>query len=266
MKRSLLFTFVLLITFNHANGQLLKIKDYGFSYRIYESSLIGNNPMTLHKFIKDPYSYNNLLNQINYNSIYGNPGIINLKTFYLFSRFVINNPESKFWRKNNFQLGLFATQKVTESSGGFSNNFATYSPDTVFHTHSWMLTRNIQHFGIQAGLNRCLNNPMKEVKLYSGILIQGGLALMNNYDNSFDTATFSSRQGWQHQIKKLPDIKGKNYFQWQLMIPFGIEFPIIQRKIYIRADVNAGITGNSITNTFDGAHGIGAAIIYKIAP
>jgi len=67
--------FVLSFITISLKAQHLKIKNYSVGFETFEIDAVGNNPLTIPPFLKDPLSYQNYIDQIQYNGIYGNPGV-----------------------------------------------------------------------------------------------------------------------------------------------------------------------------------------------
>lgn len=257
--------FLLACLTNLVYGQKLTIKNYSFGYRVFEMNSFGNNPTTITNLLKDPAAYQNFLTTLTYNGFYGNPGISNLHTFYISAEFGKDLSQARFWRKYSIQAGLLFTTKSSEAAGALSNQFFTYSPDTVMHDNRYSLVKNQQFMGIQTGLNRRFKISKKFHALL-GLYVQGSFAIINNYQQQMDTSTFSTSVGWKRSSTPLPALKRKNYFQWQAMIPLGLEYGVYQNRITLRIELDIGIMANPyIGRTYAEreCNGWGISIIYR---
>jgi len=254
-----------LIVTNKSNSQKPGIKNFSIGYRVFEINPAGNNPITIAPLLKDPVAYQNFLSTINYNNLYGNPGIQQFHTFYLNTELQVDSAVSRFWKKHTLQAGIHFTNHLTQSTGALADQHYTYSPDTVLHDNRYSLMKNQQFFGGQTGINRRLNIS-KKLKAILGLHVQGSFAIMHYYQQQWDSSTHSSSQGSKTQTTSLPDLHGKNFFQWQAMLPLGLEYPIYQRKLFLRLELYLGIVGGRYRHkTFSAneAHGAGLSIIYQ---
>jgi hypothetical protein len=133
------------------------------------------------------------------------------------------------------------------------------------HDNRYSLVKNQQFFGGQVGINRRLNISSR-LKAIIGLHIQGSIALVHYYQQQWDSSTYSSSQGGKTHTTSLPDLQGKNFFQWQIMLPLGLEYPIYQRKLFLRLEVYIGIVGGRYRPkdfSDNEAHGVGLSIIFQ---
>src|SRR5688572_11601970 len=254
-----------LIVTNRANSQTMAVKNFSIGYKVFEISPVGNNPITVAPLLKDPVAYQNFLKTINHNNLYGNPAIQQLHTFYLNAEWQVDSPVSRFWKKHTLQAGLHFTDKLTQSAGALADQYFTYLPDTVRHDYQYSLVKNQQFFGGQAGINRRINIS-KKLKAIVGLHVQGSVAIVHYYQQQWDSSTFSSGPGLKTQTNALPDLKGKNFFQWQAMLPLGLEYPVYQRSLFLRLELYIGIIGSHYRPqniSANEAHGVGVSIIFQ---
>ena len=247
------------------NGQKLKLNNYGIAFCLFEITSTVNNPLTIAEFLKDPVSYKNYLNSLTYNSLYGNPGIQYPKTFYLTTEWKVNTPLSRFWKKHTIQAGLLITNKIRQETGALANQYFTYFPDTVLHEHKYSLQKELQFFGGQLGINR-RHNLSKKLDFFSGFHVQGSFALTHYYNQQLDSSTYKPSIGWVRTTNRLPALKGKNFFRWQVMIPFGLEYAIRPQEVFVRMELIVGMVGGKDRpKTFAAreAHGVGVSLTYQ---
>jgi len=69
--------------------------------------------------------------------------------------------------------------------------------------------------------------------------VQGAIALIHNYKPHIDSSLLRvSDTHWETLYsEQLPTLQGKHYFQWQIMLPLGIEYEIWKQKLTIRAEI-----------------------------
>ena len=262
---SLLFICLFdLVFLSHAQYGF-KIKSYDVGYRIYQIDAIGTNPTAISPLLKNPQPYMHFLNNLRYNSLYGEPGPQTVHDLY-FNVELNKNASSGFWKKHTIQAGLFITKKMTKGAGAMEN---LYSKDTVNYSdrysEKYVLTQNMQFAGINLGLTRRIK-VARRLQTIIGIQGQGGFAFVHNYQPYWDSSFRVSADPWQTKsVTYLPALKGKNFFQWQVMLPLGLEYQIYKDKFFVRLEVEPGIVGNRyIYNSFAAreAHGAGIWIIY----
>ena len=262
--RTIALLFSLIVSYT-ANSQKIEIKNFSIGYRVFEISPVGNNPITIVPLLKDPVAYQNFLRTINYNNLYGNPGIQQLHTFYISTELQVDSPVSRFWKKHTLQTGIHFTAPLVQSAGALADQHYTYLPDTVLHDNQYSLVKNQQFFGAQAGINRRFNIS-KKLKAVAGLQVQGSVAIVHYYQQQWDSSTYSSNQGLKTHVSSLPNLNGKNFFQWQAMIPLGFEYPIYQRKLFLRLEFCIGIIGGRYRPkdfSANEAHGAGISIIFQ---
>lgn len=247
----------------HTNAQNLKIKSYSIGYRFFEIDAVGNNPLTIGPFLKHPAQYQNFINSIQYNGVSGNPGIQHLRTYYFnieFDKF----KESVLFRNFSLQTGLIITNKLVKSGMVLDNQDVIFSSnDTTFFDYSYSLTQKQQFIGINVGLNRRIAIS-KKINFLTGLNLQGSFAFVHTYEQRLDSFTNSSRNGIKILSSSLPNMAGKNFFQWQAMIPIALEFNLY-KSLLLRVELDAGLIGSRYrkTSSKKEAHGFGLWLNYK---
>ena len=108
--------YLVVFSFN-AEAQKLKIKNYSIGHRIFEIDAVGNNPTTISPLLKNPAAYQNFLNTIYQNSLWGNPEILHYHTFYINGEWHKDNPKSAFWKKYTLQGGAFLLSQSNRTQG-----------------------------------------------------------------------------------------------------------------------------------------------------
>jgi hypothetical protein len=256
---------VLLFAADGVFAQKLSVKNYSLSYRVFEMDGVGNNPTTIGPLLENPVSYKKFLDTLQYNSLWGHPGIQNLHTFYFAVEWKKDPALSRFWKKYSIQTGILFTTKSVMSAGAIGNQTASFSPDTVVHDDRYTFTKNQQFLGLQLGVNRRFNMA-KHLQFFTGLHFQGSIAIVHYYQQQLDNSTWTSGGGWTIKTTPLPDLEGKNFFQWQLMIPLGLEYAIVKNRFFIRGELDLGIVGSQFrTKSFAGSetHGFGCSLIYQ---
>jgi hypothetical protein len=264
MRASILFFFVFSTVCSKA--QHFQLKNYGAGYRMFEINSVGNSPLTIAPFLKDPLPYQAYINSIQYNGLYGNPGIEILRNYYLTAEWDKNSPESRFWKKHTIQLELLVSNRLRKDNMALLNERFVVSPnDTTLFRDTYSLVQKQQFFGAGIGLNRRIKISNK-LQFLTGLHLQGSLALVHHYHQQWDSSSY------HHQTRTtkttiLTDLKGKNFFQWQAMIPLGIEISVYKKTIFLRAELEAGIVGSRYRKSNFSkkeAHGVGLWVIYQL--
>ncbi len=257
--------FFLLFFSNTIHSQKLAIRNYSVGYRIFELNSFGNNPKTISPFLKDPVAYQNFINTIDHNGMRGNPGPLQFHTFYLNAELQGSQHRRRFWRKNTLQLGVLLTNKLSTSAGALTNETSFFGQDTIFYNNNYSVTKNQQFVGGLAGINRRF--PIsKKFQLLTSLHFQGSFAFIHHYQQLLDSSTYILSGVRTISSTKLPNLKGKNVYQWQAMIPLGIEYAVYQKQFYLRLEIDFGIVGSRyIPRDFASkeAHGVGFSFIYR---
>lgn len=261
--RSLIF--LLLVFLNIVSeAQRLKIKNYSIGYRAFEIDAVGNNPSAIAPFLKDSWTYKNYINQIQYNSVYGNPGVQILRDYFI-NMDLQKISESRFWKKNTIQLGLFLSNQLRKDNMALANDRFVISPnDTTLFSDKYSIAQKQQFAGVNVGFNRRIQLS-KQLQFITGFHLQGGIAFLHEYSQRWDSS-FYRRQVWTTRTFFLPDLKGKNFFQWRAMIPLGLELNVYKQEFFVRAEFDLGIVGDPFRKeafTKREAHGYGIWLIYQ---
>ncbi len=265
MKKLTLFLFASTFSFT-VFAQQWKIINYSAGYRLFEYGSKGNNPLTVGNFLKEPENYNTFLNNFSYNQLTGNPSITYLHTYYLNAEIGKQNGLTNFWKKHHLQFGLFLTEFDRRSTGTISNVTYQLNSDTSRIAYQYSLKHQHQFLGINTGINRRFK-VAKNFQLLLGLHLQTGYTIRNQYKQQIDTLIYGPQIGWLQSTTKMPELKGRNYFQTHVMIPIGFEYAFTKKKNYaVRLDFNLGIVDNRyrMKNFYDReAHGAGIWFIYK---
>lgn len=257
-------TFLLILSIN-VNAQQFTIKNHSIGYRIFEFEAIGSASTNIAPLLKDPVTYQSYLNTIEYNSFWGNPSPVTMQNLYINTEWYKNNPSSRFWRKYMIQTGLLFTIKIARSAGAIGHETFYYTPDTPRHVYKYSLIQKQQFFGANAGLNRRIKIS-KKLQFLTGLHGQGSFALVHYYKQQWDSSTFTPQQGIITRTTKLSNIKGKNFFQWQAMIPLALEYELYKKCLFLRLEADAGIVGGCYRGKSfwdKEAYGAGLWIIYQ---
>lgn len=242
------------------------IKNYSVGFRIFEYSSVGNNPTTLAPQLKDPVSYLYTLNNFSYNSLYGNPYIAYMKNFYLNVEMRGRDSLSRFWKKNSIQAGILMTNRLSRSVGAVEDIQYDSFPDFIRRNKKYSYTEQIQFLGVNIGFNRRFKLS-RNVQFLLGLQVQGSFAVHHNYKQQLDSTAFKYGIGLIYdKSTPLNDLKGKQYFQWQAMIPLGLEVNIYKQEFFMRLEAMLGIIGNSTRDKINAdkqAHGVGIWLVYE---
>ncbi len=260
----ILFLFFFFFFGVRSKGQHLKIRDYSAGYRVFWVDAVGNNPTTITPFLKDPASYQRFLNSMQYNSLSGNPGIESFRNYYVSAEWYKSSAASRFWKHHTIQTGLLISNKLVKDNMVIGNEDVVFSPsDTIFYRDLYSVVQKEQFLGATIGLNRRIRISNRFTFL-AGFSLQGSFAFLHNYQQQWDSSRYSRQQGWQAKTTQLPDLKGKNFFRWQAMIPLGIEMNIYRKIFFIRLEVDAGIIGDRYRSSYQKeGHGAGVWFTYR---
>jgi len=260
-----IIAFLISILSASVKAQKWEIENYNVGYRISEVDAVGNNPTTIAWLLKKPEAYQRYLNTITYNSLFGNPEILLYQTFYMNAEWHKKNASSRFWKKYRLQTGLLLTQRITQEAGAIGNEGYLSLLSRAYYINMYALTKNQQFFGANAGLNRRFGIT-KKLKFLIGLHAQGSIAVVHYYQQRLDSSTFTPGVGWNKKTTSLPDLKGKNFFQWQVMAPLGLEYAFLKNRFFFRYELAPGVIGSRYRPKGFGsneAHAAGIFIAYK---
>ena len=263
-KTTAIFIFIVSVFPFAVKAQGWKIKSYNVGYRIFEVNAVGNNPTTIAPLLKEPEAYKRYLGTITNNSLYGNPEVLQLHTIYLNAELEKIKPLSGFWKKYTLEAGLLLTTRIRQEAGAIGDEGYLYPTDTLKHRNMYSLTKNQQFLGANAGVNRRFIIS-KKLNFLIGLHAQGSFAVVHNYQQRWDSSTYTPSRGWNTKSSELGKLKGKNFFQWQLLVPLGLEYEFVKKRFFIRLELDAGIVGSNYRpKNFAAkeAHGAGISLIY----
>lgn len=251
-----------------AGAQQWKLRSFCGGARQFELNPVGNNPMMLEPFMKDANSYRAFINTLEYNGLLGGGEIQLFKNYYLNATWHRPGAASRFWKKTNVQAGGWISNQLVKEGMALTNHDATFSPtDTVLHRHHYTIAQHLQFAGLNAGLN-WRGRLSNKLSYTAGFQMQGGIAFRHHYNHQLDS-------NWVHypaNIRRssttaLQARKGKNFFQWQAMIPLGVEVDLYRQRIFVRAEFLAGMVGGQFRSSefaMNEAHGFGLWLVYGI--
>jgi hypothetical protein len=243
ISTTLLFFFIAILIID-VNAQHLKFKNYSVGYRVFEINAIGNNPITIARFLKDPVTYQNFINSIKYTILNGNPGIQRLHNYYINAELYKNSTSSGFWKRHTILTGLFISKKLIKDNMAIGNQEFVYSSsDTTLYINQFSVFQKQQFLGAIVGLNRRFRISNK-FNFSTGLYYQASFAFFHKYQQQLDSTIFTTRTGRKTKTTRLPDLKGKNFYQWQAMIPLGFELDLYRKKWFFRLEADLGIIGS----------------------
>lgn len=248
-----------------ADAQRLKLRSYSVGYRLFEVDAVGNNPLTIAPLLKKPAVYQAFINTINNTSLHGNPGAQVLHTFYASSEWIKHSSTSRFWKKYSIQTGLLLTGRIKRSAGSIGDLGHVFSPDTFYFENKYALTKKLQFLGALSGINRRFKLSEK-LSFMTGLHLQGSVAFTHRIEQTLDSGIYKNAV-WIKNVTRLKDLKGRNFFEWQAIIPLGLELDVYRKQIFVRIELNAGkIDSKYRSNPFRTnatANGVGFWIIYN---
>jgi hypothetical protein len=121
-----------------------------------------------------------------------------------------------------------------------NQRFVTSSTDTNLYRDVYSLVQEQQFLGLSVGLNRraLISNTLT---FLTGFQFQGSLAVLHRYNQQWDSSVYH-KQTWTTKTTELPQLQGKNYFQWQLLLPLALEVNAYKHELFFRAEFNLGFT------------------------
>ncbi len=244
----------------------LKVKSYNIGYRIFEIDGFGNNVFTMAPLLKNPQPFNDYINALDWNSMHGNPGINVPKMLNVSVTFYKPSLESRFWRKYTVQAGLFISNKMKKDGMDVGNEKWNWA-DSTKHFDFYRSTNELQLTGANIGLNRS-SRLWKKLNFSAGFQLQGSVAVHHIYKQQWDSSVFHLPTSvWIKSSSTAgPDLEAKNYFQWQALVPFGLEMNVYKQKLAVRLEAILGMIGGRYQSLYDASwesHGAGLWLIYK---
>ncbi|WP_035561508.1 hypothetical protein [Hymenobacter sp. IS2118] len=257
-----------------AKAQGLQLKNYSLGYRVFEIESVGGTPLALGRFLQDPYTYQQFVEGIVYTSL-GNGGgpIQRVPMRYLTAEFHKPAASSHFWRHYTVQTGLVLSRRMKLSGAFIGNEEFLPSPDNpnsfTYKANGYSLTQQQQFLGATLGLNRRFR-LVDRLHFLAGLHGQASIAAVHGYQPRWDSTTLvvENSQVLRRETKttQLPYLRGKNYLQWQLFIPLGLEAAVYKQEVFVRLEADFGLIGNQFKpNDLASreAHGIGLWLTYQ---
>ena len=261
---SIIFLFGVVINIQAQKGFYIKRLSAG--YRISETELIGTNPFTALPLLKDPTEYLHLLSTFRYNAWGGSPGPETIHTFYANAE-IYKNRRNGFWKHTYLQTGLFAMKNIN-TTAGLLTHFGDIEADSTQFNTTYSFTHQTQFFGLNFGINRT-TKIAKRLQSTIGLQLQGMVALIHKYQSHLDSSSQSGFSSPWKTIysKQLSTSQARNYFQWQIMLPLGIEYEAWKQRLTIRIEIAPGYIRNKYLNksfAASEAHSAGLWLIYQL--
>lgn len=273
MQRILILLFTLVTLLGHAQQKQpterrhLQLKRISLAYRWFEADAFGDNPLTIGRLLKDPGAYQNYVSTIDWNDLHGSPGIAELNEFFANAEWQKTGTNARFWRHTTFEAGVFITP--TSKRSGISIGTQNWNEeDSSIHRGYYTVAQSLQFAGASIGLNRYVP-ILKKLSFVTGLHVQGALAVHHVFAQQWDSSVFHSPTATWHNSTTTygPDLKAKHYFQWQVFVPLGFEVDLYRQRLFLRAELDAGIIGGRMQSAYHvnrEANALGGAIIYQL--
>jgi hypothetical protein len=255
-----------------AEAQRLEIRSYAIGKRIFEMEEIGGNPATIGRLLKRPDTYQKYLSGITYNGFYGGLAVQRHHLYYLSAELGKSTSTSPFWRKHTVQVGVFMSNQLVKDEMALFNEQTTLTSNTTatITRDTYALVQKQRFLGATVGLNRRFR-IVNRVQFVTGLHAQAGVAVVHKYEQRLDSAIILVGNGMspirQSKTSQGFDLKGRNYLQWQAMIPLGLEVDVYRNQLFVRLEADLGLTGNAFRPkdlVSREAHGIGVWVTYKL--
>lgn len=243
-----------------------RVKGYGLGYKVFEIDLKGNNLSSVEPYVKNRDAYQQLVGPVlaSSNSFWGDPGVGHLKTVYANVELQKKDPQTRFAKQFSVQAGLLLTTTSRRPTGraGFVSSYANV--DTPITSNTLALVNHQQLAGANIGLN-WRAKILRHLNFVTGLHVQGSFTIKGYYAPSFDSSVYRPATGWITKSVAQPKIDATQYFQWQAMIPLGLELELYKQQLLLRAEAYLGWLGDRYRTTrYDReAHGIGFWLIYQ---
>jgi hypothetical protein len=157
------------------------------------------------------------------------------------------------------------TTRIRQGAGAIGNESFPIPPDNVKIQNLYSLTKNQQFLGANFGLNRRFKIS-NSLSFLTGLHAQGSFAITHYYQQRWDSSTFTPTSGLSTKTTTMPELKGVNFFQWQVLVPLGLEYEISKNHLFIRFELNLGIVGSQYRPkdyAAKEAHGLGIWLLYN---
>lgn len=255
-----------------AEAQRLEIRSYAIGKRVFEMEEIGGNPATIGRLLKRPDTYQKYLSGITYNGFYGGLAIPRHHLYYISAELVKPAATSEFWRKHTVQVGLFASNQLVKNEMALFNEQVTLTSNSTatINRDTYSLVQKQRFLGATAGLNRRFR-IVNRLQFVTGLHAQASVAVVHKYEQRLDSTTIMVGDGIspirQSKTSRSFDLKGKNYLQWQAMIPLGLEVDVYRNQLFVRLEADLGLTGSAFRPkdlASREAHGIGVWVTYRL--
>lgn len=258
---------MLLFTCFFAPAQKIYLRDWSAGYRIGEGEAVGSNPYTLGVYLKKPAAYQAFLNSFEVNSIYGNPGPVTYHRIFLQTELAKKHTAGSFWKKTTIPLGInFAfREKRTGMAIEYNEQYARPITDS-FVFNKFTIEQTQKFVGLHTGISRRFRISSR-IGLLSGIFLQGEMAIRHRFPQQLSFGLYRIPQTLiSEDAPQLSDLKGRNYVQWAILVPFATEINIYKKQWLLKPEVSIGMVGNRyLSKTFYARESINAALwfIYR---
>jgi hypothetical protein len=261
----LFFLFISGITFS----QKLQLSKIGLGYQLTETEAVANNPYTITGVVKNPIAYQNFLTSFQATGFSGGGGIQNLQWFTMqagFNFLTANKKQSKY----ALLMGLGISNRLIKPMSLVKDSllYDITNNDTIAQIKRHYLNQSQQFFAFNVGLQKSfkLNKNLYFTAGINGIF---SIATTHYYTQQQNIFQYSFKQ--QREIKNettsIADTwKGKNFFQFQLQAPFGIEYSLLKNRITLKPQLILGIVNRgslSFSNVTE-AHGFSFSTLYNV--
>ncbi len=227
-------------------GQNFILRDLSIGYRIGEGEAVGGNPLTIPVNLKRPAAFQAFLDQLNWNSLYGNPGPVTNHRIFAQAEIKKADNIGIFWSNTTIPIGVNFSFRETRGDMGIGNNYWYTQPaDSTFDSKTYWIEQRINFAGLHAGLNHKIRIG-KRLEFLTGILLAGEMAVLHKYRQWADTSSFSPTQHRYVHVgtDRLPDLKGRNFIQWSILVPLAAEINVYKKQWLVKPEITIGWLAN----------------------
>lgn len=200
--------------------------------------------MTLPVYLKKPSGYLATLQSLDINSLHGDPGPLTYQRVFLQADLAKRNAKAGFWSKTTFPVGVnFAFRQsrsgmMVEENEWHSGNI---NGNNTLDVRRYWLAQKQSFVGVHTGMNRQLFAG-KRFKFSTGLFVQGEVAIRHRFQLQFDTSAYDlqNRSLLFSQSERKPDLAGRNFFQWALLVPLSVEINLYKKQWLVKPELTLG--------------------------
>lgn len=256
-----------------ARAQTWQVRSYSAGSRVFEIQELGGGVNSIGPLLRQPAAHQRYVSSLAYSGISnGGLGVARHQMYYASVELDRPTAAAVFWRQCTVQVGVLLTNQLAKGPMTVFEEQVNFEPDgTIIQTRAaYSLVQRQRFVGATLGLNRRFRLASR-LQFVTGLHTQASLAVEHRYQQQWDSTrlvvppngvtqrTTNSTPG--------PDLAGRNYLQWQLFVPLGLEVDAYRNRLFVRLEANVGIVGSRLRErSLAGreAHGLGLWLGYRL--